>query len=286
MLAALLILPAGCLNHYLIYPERDPDGVVTWSQDVTRGPLLVHLEWARPSGPGPFPTVIVHPEGGKVATDMRGVIRDLGHRGYLAVAADYRRLLDGEFQRNTFAWREPSDPVTVLELVRAGPEVDRGRIAALGFSQGGIYSLLMAAYSPDVKAVVAYYPVTEFRKWFGAEDRDWAHRVVFRVIEWHFRHESGAASDAEFEGMLRAGSPMTYVDALRAPILLVHGADDTSAPVEESRRLEHALRARGREVELIVVPGAGHVFNFKDPEQARRAWDATLDWLHAHLPPP
>ena len=282
-LAALLILSSGCMNHYLIYPDHDPAGVATWSQDVTRGPLQVHLEWAQPPGPGPFPTVIVHPEGGGVARDMEGVIRDLAQHGYLAVAADYQRLIDGEFRRNTFVWRERSDPVAALELVRADPRVDRNRIAALGFSQGGIFSLLMAVYSPDVRAVVAYYPVTDFRKWFDTERAEWGRRVAFRVIEWHFRRESGATSDAEFEEMLRLGSPMTYVEALRAPILLVHGADDTSAPVEESRRLERALRDRGREVELVVVPGAGHVFNFKDADQARVAWDATLNWLGRHL---
>jgi dienelactone hydrolase len=86
-------------------------------------------------------TVIVHPEGGHLAGDMKGVTRDLAQRGYLAVAVDYRRLLDGEFRRNTFAWRETSDPVAALDVVRAGPRVDRGRIVALGFSQGGIYSI-------------------------------------------------------------------------------------------------------------------------------------------------
>jgi dienelactone hydrolase len=285
VLAALLILPGGCLNHYLIYPDHDPAGVVTWSEDVTKGALRIRLEWAAPPGAGPFPAVIVHPEGGKVAADMKGVIRDLAQRGYLAVAADYERLIDGAFHPNTFAWRGTSDPVAALELVRADPRVDPGRIAALGFSQGGIFSLLMAAYSPDVRAVVAYYPVTDFREWFDAEGRDWAHRVVFRVIEWHFRRESGAATEAQFEEMLRLGSAMSYVDSIRAPVLLIHGADDTSAPVEESRRLERALRDRGREVELIVVPGAGHVFNFKQQDLARETWDDTLEWLRAHLSP-
>jgi dipeptidyl aminopeptidase/acylaminoacyl peptidase len=213
---------------------------------------------------------------------MKGVVRDLAQHGYLAVAVDYRRLLDGKFRRNTFAWRSSSDPVAALDAVRGRPQVDRSRIAALGFSQGGIYSLLMAAHAPEVKAVVAYYPVTDFRMWFDTE-RDWISRGVFGVIEWHFRRESGAASDAEFEEMLRLASPMTHVEALRAPVLLVHGADDTSASVEESRRLERALKERGRDVELIVVPGAKHVFNFRDPEQARRAWDATLGWLRKRL---
>lgn len=284
-LAALLLAAGGCMNHTLIYPDRDPAGVASWSEDVTRGPLRVHLEWTQPPGAGPFPTVIVHPEGGGLASGMKGVARDLARHGYLTVAVDYWRLLDGRFQRNTFAWRAPSDPVAALEVVRAQPLVDRGRIAALGFSQGGIYSLLMAAHAPDIRTVVAYYPVTDFRKWFDTERSDWGFRVAFRIIEWYFRRESGAATDAEFEEMLRLASPMTYVDTLRAPVLLVHGADDTSASIEESRRLERALRERGREVELLVVPGAGHVFNFKQPEEARRTWDATLEWLRLHLAP-
>ena len=171
-------------------------------------------------------------------------------------------------------------------MVRAQPRVGGGRIAALGFSQGGIYSLLMSAHSPEIKAVMAYYPVTNFRMWFDTERDSPGFRVAFRLIEWHFRRESGATSEAEFEEMLRRASPMTYVESIRAPVLLIHGADDTSAPVEESRRLERALRDRGRNVELIVVPGAGHAFNFRQPEEARRAWDATLDWLRKYLSPP
>lgn len=273
------------MNYFLIYPKHDPAGITTRDEDVTRGPLRMHLEWVQPPGAGPFPVVIVHPPGGGIAADMKGVTRDLAEHGYLSVAVDYWRLLDGEFQRNTFAWRDESNTVAALEVVRAQPQVDRARIAALGFSQGGIYSLLMAEHAPDVRTVVAYYPVTDFRKWFDTERSDWGFRVAFRVIQWYFRRESGATTDAEFEEMLRQASAMTYVDSLRAPVLLIHGADDTSASVEESQRLERALRERGREVELIVVPGVGHVFNFKDPETARHTWDATLDWLRKHLAP-
>jgi dipeptidyl aminopeptidase/acylaminoacyl peptidase len=282
LLALLALQLGGCMDHTLIYPDADPPGVTASTEDVTRGSLRVHLEWMQPPGPGPFPTVIVHPPGGEIAADMKGVARDLARRGYLTVAVDYRRFIDGEYRRNTFAWRTSSDPVAAFEIVRADPRVDRARIAALGFSQGGIYGLLMAAHAPDVKAVVAYYPVTDFRAWFDT-GRDWISRQVFRVIEWHFRRESGAASDAEFEEMLRLASPMTHVDSLRAPVLLVHGAEDTSAPVEESRRLERALRERGRDVELVVVTGAKHVFNFRDAQQARGAWDTTLEWLRKRL---
>jgi dipeptidyl aminopeptidase/acylaminoacyl peptidase len=283
LVLAAALATAGCMNYFLIHPESDPAGVVSRSEDVTRGPLRIHLEWTQPPGPGPFPTVIVHPAGGGVAADMKGVARDLAQAGYVAVAVDYWRLIDGKFRRNTFAWREASDPVAALQIVRAQPQVDRERIAALGFSQGGIFSLLMAAHAPDVKAVVAYYPVTDFRKWFDTERSDIGFRVAFRIIEWHFRRESGAQTDAEFDEMLRQASPMTHVESIRAPVLLIHGADDTSASVDESRRLERALQERGREVELMVVPGAGHVFNFRQPEDARRTWEATLRWLRTRV---
>jgi dipeptidyl aminopeptidase/acylaminoacyl peptidase len=285
MMLTALAMQCGCMNYYLIYPDADPVGVVSWSEDVTRAALRMHLEWVQPPGAGPFPTVIVHPEGGGLAENMKGVARDLARHGYLVVAVDYERLLDGKFRRNTFAWRSETDPVAALEHVRVHPLVDRERIAALGFSQGGIFSLLMSAHAPEIKTIVAYYPVTDFRKWFDTERDSWGFRMAFRVIEWHFRRESGAASEEEFEEMLRLASPMTYVDSIRAPVLLIHGADDTSASVEESRRLERALRARGREVELIVVPGAKHVFNFRQPDEGRRAWTATLEWLLRQLPP-
>jgi dienelactone hydrolase len=283
VLAALL---SGCAifpDHYLIHPAETPPGIATWSEDVRRGALLIHLEWAQPPGAGPFPTVIVHPEGGKTAPDMIGVIRDLAQHGFLAVAVDYMRLLDGAYRRNTFAWRERGDAVAALEVIRAYPRVDRARIAALGFSQGGIFGLLMAAHSPDVKTVIAYYPVSDFRAWFDTERADLGFRIAFNIIEWHFRRESGAATDEEFEEMLRRASVMNYVDDIRVPVLLVHGADDTSAPLGESERLATALRDRGREVELLVIPEAGHIFNFKQPEQARRAWEATLEWLRGRL---
>ena len=49
--------------------------------------------------------------------------------------------------------------------------------------------------------------------------------------------------------------------------------------------MEARLRELGREVELVVIPDAGHVFNFRDREKARVAWEATRAWLDRHLAP-
>src|SRR5438132_3666845 len=122
-----LVVLAGSLlscqlpDRYLIYPKELPAHVQSWTQDVDKGPLRLHLVWAKPVGAGPGPTVLVHPDGGATAADMRGVLWDLASRGYLAVAADYRRLHDGTYQRTLFPWLEGEEVLSDPEVPRAQP---------------------------------------------------------------------------------------------------------------------------------------------------------------------
>lgn len=88
LLIALSLLLTGCLNHFVYHPKKDPPGVTTWREQAVRGKLLLRLEWAKPAGEGPFPAVLVHPEAGHTAGEMRGVVKDLARAGYLALAAD------------------------------------------------------------------------------------------------------------------------------------------------------------------------------------------------------
>ena len=289
--ARRLLLLAGFLsacgvfpNHYLIHPREAPGGIVTWTEAVEKGEILIRLECARPPGSGPFPTVLVHPEGGKPAAAMKGVVMDLAARGYFAIAADYQRRIRGTYRPSLFAWRSERDATALVELVRSFPAADPKGVGLLGFSQGGVYSLLIAAYAPDrIKAVVSYYPVTDFLHWLR-EDRDgWWQRRIFTIVRWYFRRESEAASEAEFREMLGRASPYYVADAIQAPVLLVHGERDATAPVEESRRMAERLQALGKDVRLLVIPGAVHVFNFRQRREAALAWDATLRWFDEHL---
>ena len=275
---------AGCVDHYLIHPRTAPHGVLEWSEELERDGLEVRLEWAEPPGTGPLPAVIVHPEAGHGADEMRGVLRSLAGAGYLAVAADYRRRTPGGRVDALFPWRCPDDPRAVLDRLLEHPRADPARVGALGFSQGGVYSLLIAAYTGEIAAVVAYYPVTDFAAWLETPRKSWGRRLVFRrVIEPHFRRRSGAADEAAFRAFLARASPLAQAGSIRAPVLLVHGDRDRSASVAESRRLAARLEELGREVRLVVVEDAAHVFNFRNPTAAQRAWRETRAWLDWHL---
>jgi len=227
--------------------------------------------------------VLVHPDGGATAADMRGVIWDLASRGYLAVAADYRRRREGTYRRTLLPWCDDADVTQVLEVLRAQPLVDPHRLAALGFSQGGIFSLLIAAHAPDVKAVVAYYPVTDLPQWLAAPRANLMKRFVFHMIREYFRREAESCTTEPWQTVLQQASPLYQAERIQAPVLLVHGEQDDAAPVDESKRLAARLAALGRDVDLVVIEDGRHVFNFKHPAQAQYAWQVALQWLARHL---
>lgn len=284
--ASMLLLVAGCVhaNHYLIHRRTPPPEVILWSADFARDEIQVHLDGARPPGAGPFPTVLVHPEEDETAAAMHGVIWDLAARGYVAIAADYYRRIDGEYRRNIFAWRSSPDLTLILDTTLAYPEIDQNRIGALGFSEGAVISLLIAAHDPDrIKAVVAYYPITDFPRWYAGKRSVVMPRILFELARWQMRVDADAPNEREFGKMLQLASPLHMAEYISAPVLLVHGVQDTLAFPEESERLAEHLPAAT--TKLLLVPDAGRLFNFHQPEQATLAWDATLEWLDRYLRP-
>src|SRR5262249_4635424 len=110
-------------------------------------------------------------------------------------------------------------------------------------------------------------------------------RILFRLARWQLRVDSGAPTDDEFQTMLRLASPLLMAEDVRAPVLLIHGAEDTLALPDESERMAARLAATGDTTKLIVVPGGKRLFNFRDAKQASVAWGATIDWFDRHLRP-
>jgi dipeptidyl aminopeptidase/acylaminoacyl peptidase len=185
-----------------------------------------------------------------------------------------------------FAWRSSGDLTLIVDATRKYPQADQNRIGAVGFSEGAVVSLLIAGHDPDrIKAVVAYYPITDFPYWYAGERSGVFSRTLFALARWQLRVESGASDEEDFQRMLRLASPMSMVEFVRAPILFVHGADDTLLPPEESQRMAERLKASGATTEVLLVPDGGRLFNFRQPQQATDAWGATLAWLDRYLRP-
>jgi len=67
----------------------------------------------------------------------------------------------------------------------------------------------------------------------------------------------------------RTHSPMTYVENIRAPLLILHGEQDYRCAVAEADQLFGALRKLKRTVELVRYPGDSHAFAHVGPPSHR-----------------
>ena len=64
--------------------------------------------------------------------------------------------------------------------------------------------------------------------------------------------------------LLASLSPLPRLDAVTAPVLLVHGDRDTNVPVGESVQAHQALQARGAPSDVLLLPGEGHTIVGRD----------------------
>jgi dipeptidyl aminopeptidase/acylaminoacyl peptidase len=76
-------------------------------------------------------------------------------------------------------------------------------------------------------------------------------------------------------------SPITYVDQVRAPLLVIQGANDPRVVKGESDQMVERLRELGREVEYVVFDDEGHGFTKRQNEL--KAFRASAEWLERYL---
>ncbi len=156
--------------------------------------------------------------------------------------------------------------------VTAGP-ADPTRLAVMGRSYGGYLTFASLVWHPELfRTGVAVCGMSDLLTFFAGTE-PW--------IAESAAHKYGHPErDRE---LLRALSPMSRIDALRAPLLAVHGEHDTNVPPGESEQFVRAARERGVPAELLVLRDEGH--DFLRAENRRLFRRAAGDWMERHLRP-
>ena len=80
---------------------------------------------------------------------------------------------------------------------------------------------------------------------------------------------------------LRDLSPIHKIDRVKAPTIVLHGANDTNVPVIEAEQVVESLQQRGVPLEYVLFPDEGHGFN-KTPNRIR-AVVAIVRWFVSYL---
>jgi dipeptidyl aminopeptidase/acylaminoacyl peptidase len=223
-------------------------------------------------------------------------IREATAQGFVVIAPEYRGSIGygkAFYDAIDYGGAEVDDVVTAAAAVAARyPEVDPARIGIIGWSHGGLITLLaIFRYPTTFRAAAALVPVTNL-----------FHRLARKGIDRQRRaidpQNRFGGSPSERPQVYRDRSPLFHVDRLQIP-LLVHVADnDEDVDIDEAMQLVDALHARKptlADVKVYRAPSGGHTFDRRvaplrwqpdnTPEQ-RDSWARVWSFLDNHLQAP
>lgn len=182
----------------------------------------------------------------------------LASRGYAVLQANFRGSTGYGyewFNAGRGGWGDGVMQTDVEDgaaaLVKNG-YVDGTRICIMGGSYGGYSALAGATITPARYAcAVSVNGVSDPARMLSDSEKG-RHGRSGMVAEW-WRRSMGEDMDH-----LRRISPIRLVDQVRAPILLVHGIDDSVVPVEQSRSMNRALAKAKKNVRFVELKGDDH----------------------------
>jgi dipeptidyl aminopeptidase/acylaminoacyl peptidase len=249
-----------------------------------------------PPTPGPAKSrpalVWVHPDiRGRVYTYYIPYVLEAVSRGYVVVAPEYR----GSVGYGQAFYDAIDDVLTSVDFIKETmPHVDPARIGIIGWSHGGMITLLSITREPTTfKAAAALVPVTNlFQRlaWNGVEQRH-------QAIDPANRYGGLPGDSAKVNAVYKERSPVYQIDKLAIPLLVHITRNDNDVIIEECMQLVDALRARKpdlAETKIYDDPKGRHLFDRQvDPQtfqpentrEQRDSWNRVWTFLDWNLDP-
>jgi dipeptidyl aminopeptidase/acylaminoacyl peptidase len=164
-------------------------------------------------------------------------------RGSGGLGRTFSHADDGE---NRFAAID--DVADCAEFLVHNGIADANRVACGGWSYGGYLTLAALTFHPTLFAAgISICGMSDLCT-FYRNTEPWIADAAYPEYGHPIRDRD----------LLESLSPLRRVDALTAPLLVVHGANDTNVPVGESEQIVDALRERGRNVRYLLFEDDGH----------------------------
>jgi dipeptidyl aminopeptidase/acylaminoacyl peptidase len=199
-------------------------------------------------------------------------------QGYVVIAPDYR----GSIGYGS-AWREGvymdvggkdfRDAAMSADYLKTLPYVDADRIGIWGLSYGGFFTLLAVTEMPTTfRAAVDVAGVADYAMYY--EDPYHGGWTASRI-----------GTPEENPKVYAQASPLSHVDRVARPLLILHGTADVNVPYLHSVRLIDALlkSKKGPLTEFMMYPGEFHYFTRE--HVLRDAWTRVDDFFRKWLKP-
>ena len=228
--------------------------------------------------------LIVLPHGGPWGRDTwgyRGFAQFFANRGYAILQPNFRastgfgkKFLNagnnewGQKMQDDLTWG-------VKHLISEGV-ADPKRIGILGGSYGGYATLAGLAFTPDVYAAgVSIVGPSNLITLLESIPPYW------ESIRKIFTERMGDPATPEGRAQLERQSPLNSAAKIKAPLLVIQGANDPRVVKPESDQMVERLRELGRTVEYMVFEDEGH--GFTKTANSLKALRATAEWLEKYL---
>lgn len=213
------------------------------------------------------------------------IIRELVDQGYIVIAPEYRGSTGygaGFHNQIDYGDYENDDVLAGKRwAVENMPQVDADRVGIMGWSHGGMITLMnIFDHAEDYKVAYAGVPVSDLIARMGYKTQS-------------YRNEFAAASHigkdaADNVAEYRRRSPVWNAQKLKTPLLIHTNTNDEDVNVLEVESLINALKANGKKFEYKIYENApgGHTFNRIDTKLARESREEVYRFLSRHLTPP
>ncbi len=165
------------------------------------------------------------------------------------------------------------DLLRALDVVCERPYVNAARLGVHGYSYGGYMTTWLIGHVDRFQAAIAGAPVVNLWSMWGVSDigPSWG------SYQW------GAMPDDNF-AWYRERSPITYVDNVRCPVLILHGEADWRVPISQGEEYFAGLRYRGKRAEMVRFPGCSHLMmRVGEPALVREYYERMVAWFGRYV---
>jgi dipeptidyl aminopeptidase/acylaminoacyl peptidase len=277
--AAGTMTPLTHLAMASLSPEHLPKSrIVTYkSFDGTLVSAIVTMPFnLKRDGSNP---AVVFPHGGPTGQTNDGFSRyatALASRGYVVIQPNPRGSTGYglAFQKANYqdlGGGDLKDELAAKQFLVNSGYVDGKRVGIFGGSYGGFMTLMAIGRAPnEFAAAVDLFGIIDWRTMWNHED------ALLQAYQ-----KSLLGSPDQFPKVYDATSPLTYINAVKAPLLVQQGENDIRVPPIQAKQVIDALKKKGNTVDSVFYPQEGHGFQKREHQQD--SMQRMVDWFEKYL---
>jgi dipeptidyl aminopeptidase/acylaminoacyl peptidase len=189
-------------------------------------------------------------------------------RGSTGYGLDFTNIVERDYPKDDY-----KDLMTAVDRVVERGYIDEKRMGIAGGSYGGVMSSWTIGHTDRFAAAVVERAVTNWHSFVGAADKNlyfathWFPDMPWRIPEHYI-----------------ARSPLTYVDNVKTPVLVVHSMEDYSTTLEQGLQYYAALKMMKKPARLVVFPESNHGLSRSGPPSQRvERLELIRGWFDEHL---